>query len=76
MREKGLSTADGEIATYTAQDLGFTNETGYTTYLGIQIFTANTTGKMAKLDAINIVNAIDFVHRILCIECMFRMSMH
>ena len=45
-----ISTADGEISTYTAQDLGFTNETGYTTYLGIQIFTANTTGKMAFMD--------------------------
>ena len=29
------------------QDLGFTNETGYTRYPGIQISTANTTGKMA-----------------------------
>ena len=29
-----ISNADGEIATYTAKDLGFTNETGDTTYRG------------------------------------------
>jgi hypothetical protein len=45
-----ISTADGEIATYTAQDLGFTNETGYTTYRGIQIFATNSIGKMAFMD--------------------------
>ena len=37
-----VSTADGEIATYTAQDLGFTNETGCTTYRGIQIFATDS----------------------------------
>ena len=45
-----VSTADGEIATYTAQDLGFTNETGYTTYRGIQIFATDSSGKMAFMD--------------------------
>lgn len=45
-----ISTADGEIATYTAQGLGSTNETGYTTYRGIQIFAINSIGKMAFMD--------------------------
>jgi hypothetical protein len=45
-----ISTIDGEVATYTAKDLGFTNETGDTTYRGIQIFTTNSAGKMAFMD--------------------------
>ena len=45
-----VSTADGEIATYTAQDLGFTNKTGDTTYRGIQIFATNSSGKMSFMD--------------------------
>jgi hypothetical protein len=45
-----ISADDGEIATYTAKDLGFTNEKGDTTYRGIQIFNTNTTGKMAFMD--------------------------
>jgi hypothetical protein len=45
-----ISAADGEIATYTAKDLGFTTEKGDTTYRGIQIFNTNTTGKMAFMD--------------------------
>jgi hypothetical protein len=45
-----ISTADGEIATYTAKDLGFTDETGDTTYRGIQIFSTNSAGKIAFMD--------------------------
>jgi hypothetical protein len=45
-----ISNADGEVATHTAKDLGFTNETGDTTYRGIQIFSTNSAGKMAFMD--------------------------
>jgi hypothetical protein len=50
VREKGIiSTADCEIDLYST-GFRFTNETGYTRYPGIQISTANTTGKMAFMD--------------------------
>jgi hypothetical protein len=45
-----ISTANGEIATYTAKDFGFTNEKGDTMYRGIQIFSANSAGKMDFMD--------------------------
>jgi hypothetical protein len=45
-----ISTANGEIATYTAKDFGFTNEKGDTMYRGIQIFSTNSAGKMDFMD--------------------------
>jgi hypothetical protein len=46
------SSSDGsnETATYTAKDLGVTNEEGEVTYRGIQIFDTNSTGKMSFMD--------------------------
>ena len=45
------SSSDGnETATYTAKDLGVTNEEGEVTYRGIQIFSTNSTGKMSFMD--------------------------
>lgn len=45
-----ISTANGEIATYTAKDFGFTNEKGDTMYRGIQIFSTNSAGKLIFMD--------------------------
>src|ERR687890_411809 len=39
-----------EIATYTAKDLGVTNEKGEKIYRGIQIFSTNSTGKLSFMD--------------------------
>ena len=44
------SSSDGEIATYTAKDLGVTNEKGERIYRGIQIFSTNSTGKLSFMD--------------------------
>jgi hypothetical protein len=44
-------SSDGnETATYTAKDLGVTNEEGQVIYRGIQIFDTNSTGKMSFMD--------------------------
>ena len=45
-----ITSSDGEIATYTAKDLGVTNEKGETVYHGIQIFSTNSTGKLSFMD--------------------------
>jgi hypothetical protein len=48
---KGIITAkDGEIATYTGQDLGITDKNGTDTYHGIIIFQTDSDGKLAFLD--------------------------
>jgi hypothetical protein len=44
------SSSGGEIATYTAKDLGVTNEKGEIIYRGIQIFSTNSTGKLSFMD--------------------------
>jgi hypothetical protein len=45
-----ITSFDGEIATYTAKDLGVTNEKGEIIYHGIQIFSTNSTGKLSFMD--------------------------
>ncbi|HJU59216.1 MAG TPA: hypothetical protein VJ583_05670 [Nitrososphaeraceae archaeon] len=45
-----IMTTDGEIATYTGQDLGITDKNGIQTYHGIQIFQTDSDGKLAFLD--------------------------
>ena len=45
-----ITSFDGEIATYTAKDLGATNEKGEIIYHGIQIFITNSTGKLSFMD--------------------------
>lgn len=48
-----IVSAEGETATYTAytaKDLAVTNEEGGIIYRGIQIFSTNSTGKMAFMD--------------------------
>jgi hypothetical protein len=45
-----ITSFDGEIATYTAKDLGVTNEKGEIIYHGIQIFNTNSTGKLSFMD--------------------------
>ena len=45
-----ITSFDGEIATYTAKDLGATNEKGEIIYHGIQIFSTNSTGKLSFMD--------------------------
>jgi hypothetical protein len=45
-----ITSSDGEIATYTAKDLGVTNEKGERIYRGIQIFSTNSTGKLSFMD--------------------------
>jgi hypothetical protein len=45
-----ITSFDGEIATYTAKDLGVTNEKGEIIYHGIQIFSTNATGKLSFMD--------------------------
>jgi len=45
-----ITTKDGEIATYTGQDLGITDKNGTDTYHGIIIFQTDSEGKLAFLD--------------------------
>jgi hypothetical protein len=45
-----ITTKDGEIATYTGQDLGITDKNGNDTYRGILIFQTDSDGKLALLD--------------------------
>ena len=45
-----ITTKDGEIATYTGQDLGITDKNGTDTYRGIIIFQTDSDGKLAFLD--------------------------
>ena len=45
-----ITSFDGEIATYTAKDLGVTNEKGEKIYRGIQIFSTNSTGKLSFMN--------------------------
>src|ERR1044072_5007254 len=45
-----ITTKDGEIATYTGQDLGITDKNGTDTYHGILIFQTDSEGKLAFLD--------------------------
>jgi hypothetical protein len=45
-----ITTKDGEIATYTGQDLGITDKNGTDTYHGIIIFQTDSDGKLAFLD--------------------------
>ena len=45
-----LTTKDGEIVTYTGQDLGITDINGTDTYHGILIFQTDSDGKLAFLD--------------------------
>jgi hypothetical protein len=45
-----ITTKDGEIATYTGQDVGITDKNGMDTYRGILIFQTNSDGKLAFLD--------------------------
>jgi hypothetical protein len=45
-----ITTKDGEIATYTGQDLGITDKNGTHTYHGILIFQTDIDGKLAFLD--------------------------
>jgi hypothetical protein len=45
-----ITTTDGEIATYTGQDLGITDKNGTDTYRGILIFQTDSDGKLAFLD--------------------------
>jgi hypothetical protein len=45
-----ITTKDGEIATYTGQDLGITDKNGTDTYHGILIFQTDSDGKLAFLD--------------------------
>lgn len=45
-----ITTTDGEIATYTGQDLGITDKNGTDTYHGIIIFQTDSDGKLEFLD--------------------------
>ena len=45
-----ISTSDGEIATYTEQDLGMTDANRTQKYRGIEIFHTDSDGKLAFLD--------------------------
>jgi len=45
-----IATKDGEIATYTGQDLGITDKNGTDAYHGILIFQTDSDGKLAFLD--------------------------
>jgi hypothetical protein len=45
-----ITTKDGEIATYTGQDLGITDKNGTDTYRGILTFQTDSDGKLAFLD--------------------------
>ena len=45
-----ITTKDGEIATYTGQDLGIADKNGTDTYHGILIFQTESDGKLAFLD--------------------------
>jgi hypothetical protein len=45
-----ITTKDGEIATYTEQDLGITDKNGTDTYHGIIIFQTDSDRKLAFLD--------------------------
>ena len=45
-----ITTKDGEIATYTGQDLGISDKNGTDTYHGILIFQTDSDGKLAFLD--------------------------
>jgi hypothetical protein len=45
-----ITTKDGEIATYTGQDLGITDKNGTDIYHGIIIFQTDSDGKLAFLD--------------------------
>ena len=46
-----LTTKDGQMATWTAQDVGRTNlNTGVTTFNGIMFFNTNSTGSLAFLN--------------------------
>ncbi len=46
-----ITTSDGnETATYTAKDLGVTNEEGEVIFRGIEIFHTNSTGRMSFMD--------------------------
>ena len=53
-----IMTTDGEIATYTGQDLGITDKNGIQTYHGIQIFQTDSDGKLAFLD--NLIGLYDY----------------
>ena len=44
-----IATKDGEIATYTGQDLGITDKNGTDTYHGILIFQTDSDGKLHSL---------------------------
>ena len=44
-----ITTKDGEIATYTGQDLGITDKNGTDTYHGILIFQTDSDGKLHSL---------------------------
>ena len=45
-----ITTKDGEIATYSGQDLGITDKNGTDTYHGILIFQTDSDGKLVFLD--------------------------
>lgn len=45
-----FTTSDGDIASYTGQDVGNTDSNGIETYKGIQIFSSNPEGKLGFLD--------------------------
>lgn len=53
-----IMTTDGEIATYTGQDLGITDKNGTDTYHGIIIFQTGSDGKLAFLD--NLVGLYEY----------------
>jgi hypothetical protein len=53
-----ITTKDGEIATYTGQDLGRTDKNGTDTYHGILIFQTDSNGKLAFLD--NLVGLYEY----------------
>ena len=53
-----IMITDGEIATYTGQDLGTTDKNGTDTYRGIIIFQTDSNGKLAFLD--NLVGLYEY----------------
>jgi hypothetical protein len=55
-----ITSTDGEIATYTAKDLGVANKKGERIYHGIQIFNTNSTGKLSFMD--NLVGLYIYIY--------------
>ena len=53
-----ITTKDGEIATYTGQDLGITGKNGTDTYRGILTFQTDSDGKLAFLD--NVIGLYEY----------------